>query len=137
MSYEQFVEDEKTLFAVIRAMEIIGEATNKVRCMMTLQAVIIEDRFLRQSLNRLVPNLDVRQALTQLLLNQTQRNLLVHRQSIRFFEQKYSSTLDELALRINQADVSFELEQDYFDWELAVTATKELKEDIITLRKML
>ncbi len=30
MDYEQFVNDEKTFFAVIRAMEIIGEATKQL-----------------------------------------------------------------------------------------------------------
>ncbi|MFZ5918750.1 MAG: DUF86 domain-containing protein [Chloroflexota bacterium] len=30
MGFEQFVEDEKTAFAVIRALEIIGEAVRKI-----------------------------------------------------------------------------------------------------------
>ena len=30
MSYEDFSNDEKTIFAVIRALEIIGEATKKI-----------------------------------------------------------------------------------------------------------
>lgn len=30
MSYEEFVQDEKTVFAVIRAMEIIGEAVKNI-----------------------------------------------------------------------------------------------------------
>jgi uncharacterized protein with HEPN domain len=30
LTYEQFVRDEKTLFAVIRALEIIGEATKHI-----------------------------------------------------------------------------------------------------------
>ena len=30
LSYEQFVEDDKTVFAVIRALEVIGEATKNI-----------------------------------------------------------------------------------------------------------
>ncbi len=30
LSYEDFINDEKTLYAVIRALEIIGEATKKI-----------------------------------------------------------------------------------------------------------
>jgi len=30
MQYEQFVKDEKTMYAVVRAIEIIGEAVKKV-----------------------------------------------------------------------------------------------------------
>lgn len=30
MAYETFVDDEKTVFAVIRALEIIGEATKRI-----------------------------------------------------------------------------------------------------------
>jgi uncharacterized protein with HEPN domain len=30
MTFEEFVEDEKTVYAVIRAMEIIGEAVRKI-----------------------------------------------------------------------------------------------------------
>jgi len=29
-SYEEFTEDDKTVFAVVRALEIIGEATKKI-----------------------------------------------------------------------------------------------------------
>lgn len=30
MSYEQFIQDDKTIFAVVRALEIIGEAIKKI-----------------------------------------------------------------------------------------------------------
>lgn len=30
MSYEQFIQDDKTVFAVVRALEIIGEAVKKI-----------------------------------------------------------------------------------------------------------
>ncbi|MEM2571076.1 MAG: DUF86 domain-containing protein [Thermoproteota archaeon] len=30
MSYEQFIKDDKTVFAVVRALEIIGEAVKKI-----------------------------------------------------------------------------------------------------------
>ena len=30
MSYEEFLADEKTLFAVVRALEIVGEATKRI-----------------------------------------------------------------------------------------------------------
>jgi len=30
MSYEQFIRDDKTVFAVVRALEIIGEAVKKI-----------------------------------------------------------------------------------------------------------
>ncbi|MBN2030423.1 DUF86 domain-containing protein [bacterium] len=30
LTYEQFVEDDKTVFAVVRALEIIGEATKNI-----------------------------------------------------------------------------------------------------------
>jgi len=29
MTYEQFIQDDKTIFAVVRALEIIGEAVKK------------------------------------------------------------------------------------------------------------
>jgi uncharacterized protein with HEPN domain len=30
MTYEQFAADEKTVFAVVRGLEIVGEATRKI-----------------------------------------------------------------------------------------------------------
>jgi len=30
MSYEQFVQDDKTVFAVVRALEIVGEAVKRI-----------------------------------------------------------------------------------------------------------
>ncbi len=37
MSYEDFVKDEKTAFAVIRAIEVIGEAITSFRCKIILE----------------------------------------------------------------------------------------------------
>jgi len=33
MSYEEFTQDDKTVYAVVRAIEIIGEAVKKFRAM--------------------------------------------------------------------------------------------------------
>jgi hypothetical protein len=91
---------------------------------------MIEDTTLRSSVDRLMPDRTPEEALTALLLDEARRNLMKYRAMDRRFQQKHETTFAEFRQKVVGADTSFEEEQDYFDWELAVTGIEEMEEEI-------
>ncbi len=94
---------------------------------------MIENTTLRSSVDRLMPDRTLEEALATLLLDEARRNLVKYRAIDRRFQRKYQTTFAEFRQRVIGADTSFEEEQDYFDWELAVTGIEEMEEEIRNL----
>ena len=65
-----------------------------------------------------------------LLLEQAQNNLIKYETMIRQFEAKYGQNFETFRRNVLSSDPSFEVEQDYFDWELAVTGLTDVEEEI-------
>jgi hypothetical protein len=76
------------------------------------------------------------EALAALLLDEARRNLVKYRAMDRRFQQKYQTTFAEFRQKVVGADTSFEEEQDYFDWELAITGIGEMEEEIRSLETL-
>ena len=55
---------------------------------------------------------------------------------IRSFERKYGVGFDAFREQVLANQPSFEVEQDYFDWELAVTAVIDMEDEIKRLRRV-
>jgi hypothetical protein len=97
---------------------------------------MIENTALRSSVDRLMPDCTPEEALAALLLDEARRNLVKYRAIDRRFRQKYQTTFAEFRQKVVGADTSFEEEQDYFDWELAVTGIEEMEEEIRNLEAL-
>ena len=91
---------------------------------------------LRASAQRLFPNLDWDQILAQLLLERAQKNLIKYRTIARDYEAKYGQDFQTFREAILTTQPPFPVEQDYFDWELAVTGVMDMEEEIKRLRKL-
>ncbi len=91
---------------------------------------------LQDSAQRLFPQLDLDQVLAQLLLERAQKNLIKYRTGMRNFERKYEVDFVAFRERVLAEQPSFEVEQDYFDWELAVTAVMDMEDEIKRLRRV-
>ena len=65
-----------------------------------------------------------------LLLEQAQKNLIKYETMIRQFEAKYGQNFETFRRNVLSSAPSFEVEQDYFDWELAVTGLADMEEEI-------
>jgi len=65
-----------------------------------------------------------------LLLEQAQNNLIKYETIVRQFEAKYGQNFEAFRRNVLSSDPSFEVEQDYFDWELAVTGLADVEEEI-------
>jgi len=87
-------------------------------------------------MDRLMPDRTPEEALAALLLDEARRNLMKYRAMDRRFQQKYQTTFAEFRQKVVGADTSFEGEQDYFDWELAITGIGEMEEEIRNLETL-
>ena len=96
---------------------------------MTLSARI------ESSTRRLFPNLKPEQAMSKLLLEHAQKNLIRYQALARQFEQKYGLGFDSFRQRVTTGQPSASEEQDYFDWELAVTGIGDMETEIKKLKE--
>jgi len=65
-----------------------------------------------------------------LLLEQAQNNLIKYETLVRQFEARYGQDFETFRRNVLSSAPSFEAEQDYFDWELAVTGLADMEEEI-------
>ncbi len=77
-----------------------------------------------RSSQRLFPNLNLNQILAELLLERAQKNLIKYQAIIRQLKNKYKQDFEPFRQQILRTKPNFETEQDYFDWELAVTGVR-------------
>lgn len=89
------------------------------------------------SAKRLFPGLSKDEVLASLLLERAQRNLIKYQSQARQYETKYGKPFEEFRQVIVASEPDSEQEQDYFDWELAVTGVEDMKLEIGHLSELL
>ena len=92
-------------------------------------------RSIEASARRLFPNLSLEQALAQMLLERAQKNLIKYQAMMRQFQDKYGIDFEKFREKALSSELSQEEEQDYFDWELAVTGSVDMQAEIDQLQK--
>ena len=96
----------------------------------------IDSTILQGSIQRLFPELDTDEVLAELLLERARRNLVKYRTMAREFEAKYSTDFQTFRQQVLESEAAFEAEQDYFDWEMAVTGIEDMQEEIARLQSL-
>lgn len=91
---------------------------------------------LESSTRRLFPNLKPEQAMAELLLEKAQKNLIKYQTMARQFESKYDTSFDAFRQKMLAAQLESAAEQEYFDWELAVTGIEDMQEEIKRLKAL-
>ena len=91
---------------------------------------------IESSAKRLFPNLSPEQAIVELLLERAQRNLIKHQAMAREFKKKYKLEFDAFRKQVLSTKPNSETEQDYFDWELAVTGIADMQNEIKRLKAL-
>jgi hypothetical protein len=91
---------------------------------------------LQGSIQRLFPELDADEVLAELLLERARRNLIKYRTMARDFEAKYNMDFETFRHQTLDSEPAFEAEQDYFDWEMAVTGIEDMQEEIARLQSL-
>jgi hypothetical protein len=85
---------------------------------------------LETSARILFPDKTLEQALAQLLLERAQKNLIKYQSMSRQFEIKYNESFQDFRQRVLNSTPAFNVEQDYFDWELAITGIADMEKEI-------
>ena len=88
------------------------------------------------SARRLFPNLSLEQVMAELLLERAQKNLIKYQSALHQFEAKYPQGFEAVRAAVAREESSTEMEQDYFDWELALTAVSDMREEIEHLKSL-
>jgi hypothetical protein len=91
----------------------------------------IDATTLQASIQRLFPELDADEVLAELLLERARRNLIKYRTMARDFEAKYNMDFETFRHQTLDSEPALEAEQDYFDWEMAVTGIEDMQEEIV------
>jgi len=91
---------------------------------------------IESSARRLFPNLTPERAIVELLLERAQKNLIKYQTTARQFEAKYGREFAEFRKVILSGQPDSATEQDYFDWELAVTGIADMKAEIKRLKAL-
>ena len=85
---------------------------------------------LETSARRLLPDRNMDQVFAELLLERARKNLIRYQAMPRRFEAKYSQSFPVFRNSVLNSAPSSEIEQDYFDWELAVTGIEDMEQEI-------
>jgi hypothetical protein len=88
------------------------------------------------SARRLFPDLSLDQVLAELLQERAQKNLIKYKTMARQFEARYGQDFETFRREVLGSEPPFEVEQDYFDWELAVTGIADMEEEIERLKSL-
>jgi hypothetical protein len=86
------------------------------------------------SARRMFPNQSLDRVMTDLLLEHAQKNLIKYQTMARQFENKYGQAFESFRQVITHSTAAAEVEQDYFEWELAVTGIEDMTDEIKRLR---
>jgi len=89
---------------------------------------------IESSAKRLFPNLKPEQAIAELLLERAQKNLIKYQSAAHEFEAKYAQDFETFRKKILSSKPDSLMEQDYFDWELAVTGVADMQDEIKKLK---
>jgi hypothetical protein len=76
------------------------------------------------------------QVLVELLLERAKKNLVEYRNMDRQFQAKYGGEFETWRQSVPDSDPPFQTEQDYFDWEMAVTGIADMREEIERLESL-
>ena len=90
---------------------------------------------LESSARRLFPNLKPEQALAGLLLERAQKNLIKYQTTAHQFQAKYNMDFQTFREKVTTGTPPAAQEQDYFDWELAVTGITDMETEIKRLKE--
>jgi hypothetical protein len=88
------------------------------------------------SAHRLFPNLSLDQVMVELLLERAQKNLIKYQSVVRQFETRYPQGFDAMRDAVIRDTATAAGEQDYFDWELAVSGVGDMTEEIERLKSL-
>ena len=92
-----------------------------------METLTLTSGALVDSIKRLEPAPSIKQSLKNLLVSRSRSELIKYTLINRNFERQYKTDFHTFRISEQMKEPSFEVEQDYFDWELTVTKIEEME----------
>ncbi len=73
------------------------------------------------------------ESLNEILRNEIQRKIKKHILMIKYFERKYNIDFETFEKNRVTKEMPYEIERDYFEWDMAITLIEDLKEELSQL----
>lgn len=94
-----------------------------------METIAIDPR-IKEIASHLEPAPNINITLSRLLAKELDRELAIYEQMDSKFQKQYGMSFEKFyASFISNSEPSHGIEQDYFDWEMATTVIKELREE--------
>jgi len=95
------------------------------------------DERLTAGVAQLDPSGDINKGIARLLLFKERRNLTKYELMRRNFERKYECNFVIFKEKAAEGKLNYKEEQDFFDWDMAITGTSDIKEKIDCLEELI
>jgi len=92
------------------------------------------DTELLNTIGKIEPEHSLDRSILRLLEKEVVRKITKYRFIIHGFEKKYCTTFDKFEMRIRESKPAFAEEQDYYDWDMAVTALEDMEQELQKVR---
>ena len=91
-----------------------------------INILAMEDSGLQNTLQLPGPGIDPGEAIINLLLEKAMRNYFKYQMIDKHLRRKYKMSFDEFSKSELMEEPSFEIEQDFFDWDMAITGISDV-----------
>lgn len=100
-----------------------------------MSSIVMPEKIIR-IIDRLEAGEEIEAKLSQVVENELRRRLARYELTDRLFRKKYDMTLKEFEKNemVKKLGYSFEVENDYHDWDMAIDGIKTLSRDLEELR---
>ena len=92
------------------------------------------DTEILNTIGKIEPEHSLDRSILRLLEKEVVRKITKYRFIIHGFEKKYCTTFDEFEMGIRESKPAFAEEQDYYDWDMAVTALEDMEQELQKVR---
>ena len=95
------------------------------------------DERIQKALQLFFPSVEPMEGIVTLLLEKARRTYLKYKIINELLQSKYNMQFDEFSKSKFMEEPSFEVEQDFFDWDMAITGMGDMVSEIKHLESML
>lgn len=95
------------------------------------------DAEILNSISKIAPERSLDRSVLRLLEGEVIKRITKYRIMIKGFEKKYGVNFDEFEKNIKKSKPGFIEEQDYYDWDMAITAMEDMEQELEKVRTYL
>ena len=89
------------------------------------------------SIEKIEPERSLDRSILRLLEKEVIKRVTKYQVMTQGFEKKYSVTFDKFEKKIKESKPAFSEEQDYYDWDMAITAKEDMEKELQKVRMYL